>query len=377
MDDQRFDDFARLIGSGSSRRRLLKLLGGLFAGGAGVALGRNLSAAQETCIAAGEACACSDGVCGGSHCCTSYCQDGVCCDDGGGACTANIQCCGGSCNDGFCCLSGAEECTDDGQCCNGSCIGGVCHAEGTCLPDDEVCGADFQCCSGLCLREHCWSCADRACLDDGDCCLGYACIGAGESSAYGNCSSTGEPACAGEGEACDANPVPAADPYTLCCDGYVCANNICVVVTAPAECEVDADCVVGAAGDIEGGICCRGACRQIECCIEDADPNARCAEGATCFEGLCVFVCKGDADCTDGTCCCGDGTCHAACCNDGTDTPPVDSDGETSGVTTLPGTGTDDGDEANGAITGLLGFGLAAGAAAYLAGRTDKSSEQA
>ena len=40
MDSQRFDDFARLIGSGTTRRRMLRLFGGGIASGFGGLLTR-------------------------------------------------------------------------------------------------------------------------------------------------------------------------------------------------------------------------------------------------------------------------------------------------------------------------------------------------
>ncbi len=49
---------------------------------------------------------------------------------------------------------------------------------------------------------------------------------------------------------------------------------------AQESCTTDDDC-----GTEE--ICCAGTCRAIECCIDEADPNARCPAGTSCFEGVC------------------------------------------------------------------------------------------
>ncbi len=109
----------------------------------------------------------------------------------------------------------------------------------------------------------------------------------------------------------------------------------------------------------------------MECCIDDEDPNARCPEGSTCFEGVCVFACKGDSDCEEGTCCCPDGTCSSDCCEEET---PADDDDDTGGVTTLPSTGAGDG---NDELNGLLGLGAIAAGAAYLAGKKLRAGEDA
>ncbi len=94
---------------------------------------------------------------------------------------------------------------------------------------------------------------------------------------------------------------------------------------AQESCETDADCA-------DDEICCAEACRAIECCIDEDDPNARCPEGTSCFEGVCEAV-------------------------GGTD----DDD-----ALTLPSTGAGPGSAAKDASTGAM---LAAGAAAALAAR--------
>lgn len=61
------------------------------------------------------------------------------------------------------------------------------------------------------------------------------------------------------------------------------------VAIAQGSCASDADCA-------EDEICCAGTCRAIECCIDEADPNARCPEGTSCFEGICEPVDDDDDD---------------------------------------------------------------------------------
>ncbi len=58
---------------------------------------------------------------------------------------------------------------------------------------------------------------------------------------------------------------------------------------AQESCTTDDDC-----GAEE--ICCAGACREIECCIDEDDPNARCPAGTSCFEGVCDPVDNNDDD---------------------------------------------------------------------------------
>ena len=70
------------------------------------------------------------------------------------------------------------------------------------------------------------------------------------------------------------------DPNARCPEGTSCFEGVCDPVTEPGACASDDEC-----GDDE--ICCAGFCRAIECCIDDEDPNARCPEGTSCFEGVC------------------------------------------------------------------------------------------
>jgi LPXTG-motif cell wall-anchored protein len=102
-------------------------------------------------------------------------------------------------------------------------------------------------------------------------------------------------------------------------------------------------------------ICCNGVCAAIECCIDEEDPNARCPEGTSCFEGYCDVICE-ITGCDDGECCCDDGTCSSYCC----ETPVV-----------LPATGSGSTSE-GGAWVAAAAVG---GAAAYLAARKVRTPE--
>ncbi len=108
-----------------------------------------------------------------------------------------------------------------------------------------------------------------------------------------------------------------ADPNARCPEGTSCFEGVCDPIDEPVACESDDTCS-------EGEICCAGACRAIECCIDDADPNARCPEGTSCFEGVCDPIdepgaCSSDDECGEGEICCAGG-CHAIeCCIDDDD----------------------------------------------------------
>lgn len=302
MDGQRFDDLTRLIGTGRSRRGVLRLIGGGLAAAVGLG-GARQAGAQDKCLSEGSACF----------------FDEECCD-------------GFNCDGGFCagCQSSGANCEFDEDCCGLLvCAGNVC-AE-TCNVTDEPCGLGV------------------------DCCVGWFCNGL----------SVCEPTpfvCGEEGDLCKGDGT--------CCEGHFCnpedarCKLIEPICTAEGEmCETDAECCAG--------ICCGNACHAIECCIEDENPNDRCADGETCFEGICetpMCAVEGDSCASSAECCkdlaCIDGTCQLdAVPNEEPDPEPV---------THLPSTGV--ADDRSG-LTGLMGAGLAAGAAALLAGKKLRSEQ--
>ena len=184
--------------------------------------------------------------------------------------------------EGECCFD--EECAEviisEGTCLVPICSGGICGF----IRDHELCDKDACCCeNGSCSHECCEDCRE----------FGEEC-----------------------GLIVNGTNVASSSDQLDCCHGLVCCemgnDHVC------AECCGDFDCP-------KGTICCAGVCREIECCIDDiltgGDPNARCPEGCTCFEGLCVDkdqnhcrFCADDKDCPDGKCCCKDGTCSHECC---------------------------------------------------------------
>jgi hypothetical protein len=143
-------------------------------------------------------------------------------------------------------------------------------------------------------------------------------------------------------------------------------------------CTEDADC----AGD---AICCAEACRSIECCIDEPDPNARCPEGTSCFEGVCDPLgtngCSTDAGCPEGQICC-EGACHEIeCCIADADPNARCPEGTTcfEGVCDPVGTGVDLPETGVGTATdsnGLWAFGTAAAAAALVGGAALRRQSQ-
>jgi hypothetical protein len=285
MDQQRFDDLTRAMAAGTTRRRALKVFGGLAAG-----IGA-MRFADRSALAGG-------------------------CEEEGNACASEADCCQGLFCSNFVCSS-AE----------------ICGVAG------DPCPVDFS--AGV-----------RATLTP-DCCTGFVC-GLG-----GVCVSI----CAEEGDGCETSDD--------CCEDLVCSEGVCVVPALCAEeggsCEGDADCCEG--------ICCAGSCRNIECCIDEEDPNARCPEGTSCFEGICdEVICGGEgAACDDSSECCGELVCYKGTCAVPRDDDDDDHDGggEHGGgvrepVTQLPSTGVAGEDGRDGLIAGAV---LAAGTAALLAGK--------
>jgi hypothetical protein len=319
VDGQRFDDLTRLVAAGVPRRKVLGLIGG----GLAALTGRKAGGAQGVCLEIGSDCTAS----------SDPCCSGLFCDSTGtGMCIPTDIPCQGV----------GDPCTILTGNVNSCCEGLLC-GDGICFDPAPVCAAEGEACGVV----------QPAGLPVIDCCEGLVC------SDQGICE-VPAPICSAEGEACsNLDGAPSA-----CCDGLVCStDSICVVPgpTCAAEgeiCEADTDCC--------DGICCNGACRAVECCIDDPNPNARCGDGQTCQEGTCETVggvgCANDSDCAGDTCCCGDGTCSVDCCDP--DQP----------VTQLPNTGAGAGQDR---ASGWLGAAIGGAAAAYLGGKTFRDQKNA
>lgn len=354
MDGHRFDEIARLVASGTSRRRVLGLVAGGLAS-IGLHFGRQDAAAGGCIVEDGECnndnLVCCDGlICGKDNLCHADCAaPGELCGVTPQG-ELNVECCpGAACIDGVCitdepvCVPTGEACLVDTagllSCCDkgAECIDGICQfPEPTCIELGESCDVNTR--------------GAFACCDEGAECIDGIC-------------QIPEPVCSEEGESCG-QLTGGID----CCGDLVCVDGTCEVIedTCVEEgdsCEVDSDCC--------DGICCVGFCRNIECCIDEPNPNDRCPKGTSCFEGICegvAEICEGDDDCGAGTCCCEDGSCSEDCCEP---EPPQEEEEEP--VVELPNTGSGTGDSSR---TGWLGAAAIGAAAAFLGGKSLRPAER-
>ncbi len=187
MNEQKFDDLARLVGIGATRRRVLGGLFGVVAAGVTV-FGRHSSVGAQDCIDEGDACDVDDDCCEGI-CCAGFCRNIECCideEDPNARCPEGTSCFEGICDEinGTCGVLGdpCDIVNENADCCSGLvCFEAVCdNPSGLCMGADEYCGDDeLECCGGLiCTDGYCLgTCAGEgeACQDDDDCCDGYAC----------------------------------------------------------------------------------------------------------------------------------------------------------------------------------------------------------
>jgi hypothetical protein len=406
MDGQRFDDLARLIGSGASRRRVLTVLtGGLGSLWLGKGAARAQCANPETCQTDGDCC--DRFTCDAE---SSACVAPPSCHPTGEACAADAECCVGSCLGGMCaaCSRPGAACTDEVGCCGSAgCVDGICVG---CGPLERPCPDYDHCCLGECLwQELCVGCLDQRdqCYEDANCCNGGSCFQgrcaicsginapctASSECCSGLCLETdvdgfrcvGE--CRGAGVACVENQ--------SCCSG-LCEFSVC---TSPAcvshdDCGFDGRCVnevciplgsIGPGGYLceddsfcQPGLICEldrsgyGTCLEPCIPIHQAcpSPGLECCNGRVCTNGQCeelTCVQESDACSADPDCCAGLNCVDGACQGGGSDDPPGDPaptpEPSAGDVTTLPNTGVG-GHE--GGPDPLLGITLAAGAASWL-----------
>jgi hypothetical protein len=337
MDGRWFDDAARDLGRGVSRRRVL-------AGLAAVALGVPVVGRAGVQGQGGESCGAA--VCGpGEFCCNSSCSV---CAPLGGACTT--QACAPCASEGQSCADGPG-CCEDLACSNpDDPANGVCTASAsppacrtnTDCPGGTICCEDGLCCPG---EVECVTAAD--CPPDPSGCNLVGC------SDDGHCVTTLMACCAAEGESCGDG----------CCGGLVCLPDDGGGATCQG-CSAEG----GPCGD--GRPCCPGGgltCEQDE---------AGGAQGG----GVCVVggpACMPEGALCDPDHCCGGLRCrphpqgYSVCVVRGDPNPPTSAPQEPAAPTpragrirALPRTG-------GGAPNGRLGstlLALMAGAAAAIAG---------
>jgi len=333
MDGQRFDDLAKTLAGGQSRRRVMKLLGAGALGLFGVKRAVD-DAAATMCLPRFYSCdfdiQCCSGTCrdvgAGAHQCAGQplgatCSVSMDCD-GAGIESGTVSCVEGICTDtSAICAAENEGCFADSDCCDGL----VCEGTGLCVPVGEACAELGEACevgdccggltcseSGVCIDPETCGFDDDTCEVDSDCCSGTCLNGA--------CAAVGT--CLGYYDLCESDD--------QCCSGF-CQNNPshdyygqCYGAEQGGTCAATSDCVNYEYGDIcESGLCCRGN------------------------DGFC----NGDAECCSGSCV--NGACQAVAAptptpGSGSPTPkpvetvtpsPTKAAGDPGDVTTLPATG--------------------------------------
>jgi len=254
MDDQRFDNLARSLARGGSRRGVLKGLFGVAAGALGIAVARPALAiptpppnprarpAGATCVRSSN---CASGVCDFQ---TRKC-----------ACPVETVACGGACvppcKTGTldpvtcaCCVTGGGPCFDDGDCCSGVCdeTTSTCIAAGS-LVLGATCEFAADCTSGSCEGNVCCQADGASCAVGSDCCGGTC------DPTSGICGDPVVTGCVTSTDCTDPN-LPVCDPDTNVCveciqvadcvTGEVCTANVCTVpCVGPAGfCTISADC---------------------------------------------------------------------------------------------------------------------------------------
>jgi len=321
VDEQRFDDLARALAGGASRRRIVK---GMMAGLAGALLGsgRGRAARAQQTVALGGQCSafganaeCSQAgtPAGGVPVICSdngVLRDGTfnCCRNAGGVCSADFQCCGAAlCANGICGGGGTtglplgSQCTATSQC---SQAGGavVCGDNGflrdgatnCCRNEGGVCTGEAGCCGALpCVNGVCGGTAASG-LPPGALCTASA-----------ECSQSGGPTvCGGNGVAndgalncCRAEGGACANA-AACCGGLSCTNGVCsggatggslalgATCTAASQCSQQGGAVVCTDNGIapDGSLNC---CRNAGGACTDANNSAGCCGGLYCLDGVC------------------------------------------------------------------------------------------
>lgn len=290
MDGQRFDDLAKALAFGTSRRSLLRAV----LGGSAVISGRQSAqtvAAQKSCADDGDcpSLACCGGVCvntlfDANHCggCLSPCPDlpgSICCD---GICrNANTD--RNHCGD-------CDRSCDDDLCVDGQCCAAAAYCAGSCCAAGEACLAPLRSGDrGIC-------CPPRQ-VGNGLCC------GSGEEFIT---NTKGEPECCSAQRICD---VGKDTPSFLCCF----TNEVCVPHSAccPKElvcngkcCNIeefcqDGDCVFG-----------RLATPGAEFCVPRRGKMAAAKSAAVPSNQDDPLICITAADCCESGDLCIEGSCQ-------------------------------------------------------------------
>jgi hypothetical protein len=209
MDGQRFDDVARALARGASRRTLLRGLGGALAGVL-TAHGRSVGAQQPYFLGPGDPCY-DDSQCRGADA-PLYCAENGFDYDG----PLN------------CCAFEGSRCGFDEACCGSlTCAGGTCAfvAAGQGYPAPAV-GYPAPADSGLNQTGYGFS-PGEACISDQQCDNSFPELGiaycADNGYVYGAYGGT-QHCCRYEGGSCGG---PLSDDHSLCCGGLHCLGGRC------------------------------------------------------------------------------------------------------------------------------------------------------
>ncbi|MGH2561692.1 MAG: hypothetical protein ACRDJH_21715 [Thermomicrobiales bacterium] len=328
MDDLRFDDLARRLAGGTSRRGLLRgVIGGLLGGLAGLG-------ATETLAARGPlGAACTRAT----QCASLKCADGVCCN---ASCTGQCEACDLAGQVGMCTPlpAGTQQhgarpaCTGTGVC-QASCDGAT-RNQCTSYPglnvvcDDPVCAAGWQTTYGCGGDGTCHptttNCGLFVCNAEGTGCLTTCeenadCVGAAYC-ANGVCQGDQPP-----GQPCT---TPDQCQSGLCVDGVCCTSTCddpCQACNVPGNLGFCADIADGAACDdgnpcTDNDVCRNGNCHGTpltcarldqchdagvcdpatgQCSHPNSPDNTNCGDGQVCCAGICCAV---GEECASGSC---------------------------------------------------------------------------
>jgi hypothetical protein len=262
MDGNRFDNLAKKMVDGHSRRTVVKMLAGSTFAGALTRFRGGGTAAKP--------------------------PNGTCQPEPGGKCSDTIPCCNGFCDTGFCpCTAGKVLC--HGKCVKPSKFDADPHNCGTC---GHVCSKGATCVNGTCDcpekgetpcpdgcfnlesdEHHCGECGRRC--GQGTCCAGVCTDLRSDEHNCGAC-----------GKACDEG--------TVCCAGVCCGRG--EACSSVGQC-VDKNCCSGGVtcgGQGSGDLCCVYPLVAQCCC--DSEPGAGdgfvgCCNWETgdCLAALSVF----------------------------------------------------------------------------------------
>jgi hypothetical protein len=312
MDGTRFDNLAKLVGKGASRRTILKGLlglGGIAITGtvAGDADARTLGTrptipppppppppttttpAPTTTTA--DPCPLPAFKCG-LDCCADelQCCDGECCPDGT-VCLTRVFEEGPFVEEETCC---PFELTCENRCCNGECIDPALSVNGGNVITAQVDPFDQTCCpaeGAVCPGSNGTFCCQG---DTPQCCV----------------RKTGEAVCIAAdacctGADCNAQDDPATCREAFCNDQFACETRTICTDQQPDCCQGGNNTCCRAFGCNTAGVCCGSSIPCADDCCDGI--NETCCGGDTC----CLF-----SQCNAAGACCPDGTvtCANACC---------------------------------------------------------------